>query len=388
MLVYIYIDGKPYCADIDKYNKEYVTFGSGPDCDIKLNKSYVSYHHGFFARKNGEWFIKDYNSENGIYLHSNRIDVLNMKDCSVKIFGKDNPKDMIRIISETQMEIMRQYQKQAGPTGGYGANNVHQGSYGNQPPQQGGYAKQDIHVNQPPQQGNHVKQDVHASQPPQQGNYVKQDVHASQPMHQEDYAKQTGYIQSDAANGTTPSKGNKLLGNVIKMIIIIASLVIIVGCFLPAFKFSSEKVMDEKDSAKSFIDNIFGEGTVDSVTEGFDELILDKKLSFMKTKETRHIAIAIIVFAIISAALAAKNEILIISIIDAIAALVNPIIIVTFMVIMNNMKNDTDAELKYRLAAKAMNYQYGLWMIFISSIVVLILAIVSFVLAIIHNKRA
>ena len=205
---------------------------------------------------------------------------------------------------------------------------------------------------------------------------------------QENYAKQTGYIQSDATNGGNPSKGNKLLGNVIKMIIIIASLVIIVGCFLPAFKFSSEKVMDEKDSAKSFIDNIFGEGTVDSVTEGFDELILDKKLSFMKTKETRHIAIAIIVFAIISAALAAKNEILIISIIDAIAALVNPIIIVTFMVIMNNMKNDTDAELKYRLAAKAMNYQYGLWMIFISSIVVLILAIVSFVLAIIHNKRA
>ena len=364
MLVYIYIDGKPYSADLDKYNKEYVTFGSGPDCDIKLNKRYISAHHGFFAKKNGEWFIKDYNSENGIYLHSNKIDVLKMKDCSVKIYGRDNPKDMIRIISENQMNILKQHQKQ----------DV-QVNRSSKPAHSLERNRQEKSV----EYGNHL------------GGYRSQEYqsvgYGSQGVQSEGYSSQDGqlggYESNLASNGAHVKKN--VLGKIFKLGIIIMSLAVIVGCFLPFLKFESSKLYEELGLEDSGFDAILGD-YVDSAKEKLDEELNEKQEPIIKG-ENRGVAIVIIVVAIITASLAAKNDLLILNILDIIVALVNPVISIIWMVELNNLKTDEEVSKSMQVAAKMATFDIGFWLIMIGSFVTLALAIATLVLTIIKNKK-
>jgi len=56
-----------------KLDKEVITVGRGPDCDIHLNDEQVSRYHGKFTRKGADLFYEDNKSSNGSYLNNNLV---------------------------------------------------------------------------------------------------------------------------------------------------------------------------------------------------------------------------------------------------------------------------------------------------------------------------
>jgi len=56
-----------------KLDKEVITVGRGPDCDIHLNDEQVSRYHGKFTRKGDDLFYEDNKSSNGSYLNNKLV---------------------------------------------------------------------------------------------------------------------------------------------------------------------------------------------------------------------------------------------------------------------------------------------------------------------------
>jgi uncharacterized RDD family membrane protein YckC/DNA-directed RNA polymerase subunit RPC12/RpoP len=56
-----------------KLDKEVITVGRGPDCDIHLNDEQVSRYHGKFTRRGEDLFYEDNKSSNGSYLNNKLI---------------------------------------------------------------------------------------------------------------------------------------------------------------------------------------------------------------------------------------------------------------------------------------------------------------------------
>lgn len=71
MKIDIYYNDKYQVVDLEAFGKDVVSFGRGADCDIVINQNFVSRLHGCFYKENGNWFVQDMNSTNGI--HKNYI---------------------------------------------------------------------------------------------------------------------------------------------------------------------------------------------------------------------------------------------------------------------------------------------------------------------------
>jgi uncharacterized RDD family membrane protein YckC len=56
-----------------KLDKEVITVGRGPDCDIHLNDEQISRYHGKFTRKGDDLFYEDNKSSNGSYLNNKLV---------------------------------------------------------------------------------------------------------------------------------------------------------------------------------------------------------------------------------------------------------------------------------------------------------------------------
>lgn len=89
MKIKIYSDNDIREYDLNSYGKDTVTFGRGNDCDIKIDKDYVSRHHGCFNREGNEWYINDLGSLNGTYKNSEKIIQGKMKGETYRIFSKN-----------------------------------------------------------------------------------------------------------------------------------------------------------------------------------------------------------------------------------------------------------------------------------------------------------
>ena len=94
MKIDIYYNDKYQVVDLDTFGKDVVSFGRGADCDIVINQNFVSRLHGCFYKENGNWFIQDMNSTNGI--HKNYIQN-----------GKESKKIQSSILDGNIFEIRR-----------------------------------------------------------------------------------------------------------------------------------------------------------------------------------------------------------------------------------------------------------------------------------------
>ena len=58
---------------LEDFNKNIIVFGRDKECDIRISDQAVSRIHGRFVKKNGQWYIQDMNSSNGIFLNQKRL---------------------------------------------------------------------------------------------------------------------------------------------------------------------------------------------------------------------------------------------------------------------------------------------------------------------------
>ena len=58
---------------LESFNKDAITFGRDPRCDIVINNQKVSNYHGYIYRYNGKWYIKDHESANGILINNVKV---------------------------------------------------------------------------------------------------------------------------------------------------------------------------------------------------------------------------------------------------------------------------------------------------------------------------
>lgn len=55
--------------DLEWFQKEVISFGRQSDNDIILNYEFISRVHGIFYKENGNWYVQDLNSKNGILVN-------------------------------------------------------------------------------------------------------------------------------------------------------------------------------------------------------------------------------------------------------------------------------------------------------------------------------
>lgn len=89
MVVKIIFGGQPMVVDLDSFNKEAISFGRSTDCDIQIQKPYVSRCHGYFYRQNGSWFVKDNNSTNGLIYKKQKVQYAPIGEDDLYIVGND-----------------------------------------------------------------------------------------------------------------------------------------------------------------------------------------------------------------------------------------------------------------------------------------------------------
>ncbi|MBO5609976.1 MAG: FHA domain-containing protein [Eubacterium sp.] len=96
----IKISGKGISSEykLDDFNKEVVSFGSNPDCDILIRKKHISDCQGCFYKQNGRWFIKNMDDSNSFRLNKERCDEKIILEGDIFIIKKKkNADEEIRI---------------------------------------------------------------------------------------------------------------------------------------------------------------------------------------------------------------------------------------------------------------------------------------------------
>ena len=98
-IIKIIADGQSKDINLDSFGKDVVSFGRSHECDIQLNRNYVSRVHGCFYKENGCWFFKDLESTNGIYYKGMKKDSapLNYND-ELIIHKRDGMSEAIKMI--------------------------------------------------------------------------------------------------------------------------------------------------------------------------------------------------------------------------------------------------------------------------------------------------
>ena len=103
MFVYFFIDDKLSSFNLDSYDKKVITFGRSSDCDICLNRDYISRKHGCFYIKEGIWYIKDLKSTNGIFYENKKLtEEIPISGKSFRIYNTDGQVGRIKIIADSQ----------------------------------------------------------------------------------------------------------------------------------------------------------------------------------------------------------------------------------------------------------------------------------------------
>mgnify|MGYP001821580712 FL=1 len=69
-------------------DKEIITIGRNNNCDIQINNLGVSKKHAAITRRNGSYFIEDFNSTNGTLLNNEQISKAGLSGNDVITIGK------------------------------------------------------------------------------------------------------------------------------------------------------------------------------------------------------------------------------------------------------------------------------------------------------------
>src|SRR5712671_5771634 len=71
--------GKPP-ADVRKYRMETAfRIGRGEDCEIRIEDNFVSRNHVSITMENSEWWVRDLNSANGMFVNGERAEALRIE---------------------------------------------------------------------------------------------------------------------------------------------------------------------------------------------------------------------------------------------------------------------------------------------------------------------
>ncbi|MBE5954079.1 MAG: FHA domain-containing protein [Lachnospiraceae bacterium] len=73
MIVRINEKGNSRQVDLNSFNKDVISFGRQPDCDIVLKSDTISRVHGAFYFDQGVWIIEDLKSRNGLTLDGKKV---------------------------------------------------------------------------------------------------------------------------------------------------------------------------------------------------------------------------------------------------------------------------------------------------------------------------
>ncbi len=219
----ILVDNRHNKYNLNSYGKEVVSFGRSSECDIQIPKNYISRVHGCFYLENGEWFIKDMNSTNGIYFNSNKIDALRLALGPIRISKNMNSEDYITITMDGV---------NAAPQFG-GQPNMMQNQYGGQP-----NMMQNQYGGQP-----NMMQNQYAAQPNMMPNQF------GQPM------KRSG-ASSRAID----------VGWGLKIAMICLAVAMVVACFIPYCSFS---VGGSLGSWGKYLDDALGSESVSIFTDSY-----------------------------------------------------------------------------------------------------------------------
>ncbi|MBQ9199538.1 MAG: FHA domain-containing protein [Lachnospiraceae bacterium] len=71
-------DGSSKEYKLESFDKEAIGFGRQSDCDIVFNNPYVAGIQGCLYKENGEWYIRDLGSTNGIFYNGKKIDEMRL----------------------------------------------------------------------------------------------------------------------------------------------------------------------------------------------------------------------------------------------------------------------------------------------------------------------
>lgn len=95
MIITVKDGNKPsYEIDLDKFGKEVVSFGRQSDCDIVLNRPFVSRLHGCFYKENNTWYVQDLDSTCGVFCHGEKINKKNfLSEETVTLFGSSHNRE-------------------------------------------------------------------------------------------------------------------------------------------------------------------------------------------------------------------------------------------------------------------------------------------------------
>ena len=195
-MIDICMDGTHKKYDLNSYGKEVVSFGRSSECDIQIPKNYISRVHGCFYLENGEWFIKDMESTNGIYFNSNKIGALRMAVGTVKIAKNTSSQDFVTISM---------------PLVGYNQNSD--------------FGQAAASAYQAPQGSMQQLQRQPQYQQPQMQQYQQPQIQQYQPQRQ----------MNQYANGRAGMSQGASSGMGLKITMIIVSSLLLVSCFFPFF---------------------------------------------------------------------------------------------------------------------------------------------------------
>ena len=224
---------------LERYNKDAITFGRDPKCDIVINNYKVSAYHGYIYRYNGKWYIKDQNSLNGILINGVKVTEIDLRNGARIILDR-------QVLSDS---VIIEFQEIQGV--GYQGNAPQNAAYQRGPQQNAGYQSS-------PQQGVGYRGNGAQSMSYQQGSAYRNPAPA---------AAQTPRPQSNQSvkkDDAQNRKGNIGLALGIISLVLVVILMIVVGIFI----FGKD---DDDKKAESTTEQITTEAASDTSTEATTE---------------------------------------------------------------------------------------------------------------------
>jgi len=82
---------------LDEFGKDVIAFGRKPDCDIVFSNPKVSGQHGCFYKENGQWYVQDLNSTNGILRNGEKITSARLHQHDELILDTSDKPDSLKI---------------------------------------------------------------------------------------------------------------------------------------------------------------------------------------------------------------------------------------------------------------------------------------------------
>ena len=98
LLTIVDIHGRTMLTDIDCFHKNQINIGRRSDADIVIGDDIVSRRHASLYKFNGNWYICDLNSTNGLYHDNTKITTLKIEENTLVTIQKNvGDREIIRL---------------------------------------------------------------------------------------------------------------------------------------------------------------------------------------------------------------------------------------------------------------------------------------------------